>query len=73
MTDMTHVPGGASRRPVKSFLALWRSRAAQWRTYNQTVRELNALTDRDLSDIGLSRSMIPDVARETAHLMPMHG
>jgi|APCry1669191812_1035378.scaffolds.fasta_scaffold00465_13 uncharacterized protein YjiS (DUF1127 family) len=29
-----------------------------------TVRELNALTDRDLNDIGISRYDIPRVARE---------
>lgn len=73
MTDMTHVPGGTSRPSLKSVVAGWRSRAAQWRTYNKTVNELSALSDRDLADIGLNRSMIPDVARETAHVMPMHG
>ncbi|RJL18352.1 DUF1127 domain-containing protein [Paracoccus siganidrum] len=34
--------------------------------YRQTVRELNALTARDLNDLGISRSMIPSLAREAA-------
>lgn len=36
--------------------------------YTRTLRQLNDLTDRDLADIGLSRSMLPDVARETMHI-----
>lgn len=35
--------------------------------YNQTVRELNILTDRELADLGLSRFDIPTVAREAAY------
>ena len=28
----------------------------QWRRYNQSLRELNRLGDRELADIGLTRS-----------------
>ena len=34
----------------------------QWRRYNQSLRELNRLGDRELADIGLDRSDIPRVA-----------
>jgi uncharacterized protein YjiS (DUF1127 family) len=34
-----------------------------WRRYNETVRELNNLDRRQLSDIGISRSDIERVAR----------
>ncbi|WP_245686692.1 DUF1127 domain-containing protein [Paracoccus tibetensis] len=34
--------------------------------YRQTVRELNALTTRDLTDLGISRSMITRLAHEAA-------
>lgn len=34
--------------------------------YNQTLRELNSLTERDLNDLGISRSMITRVAHEAA-------
>lgn len=35
--------------------------------YVQTVDELNALSDRDLSDLGISRFQIADLAREAAY------
>ena len=45
----------------------WLDRQAKMR---QTVRELSALTDKDLADIGIHRSMIYDVAR--SHLSRLH-
>ena len=37
------------------------------RVYLQTLHELNGLNDRDLSDLGISRSDIAMVAREAAY------
>lgn len=37
------------------------------RVYAQTVNELKALSDRDLSDLGIHRSMIRVIAREAAY------
>lgn len=37
------------------------------RLYNQTMYELNLLTDRELTDLGISRLSIADVAREAAY------
>ena len=37
------------------------------RIYNQTVAELNHLSDRDLADLGLARANISDIAREAAY------
>jgi len=37
------------------------------RTYVQTLRELTALSDRDLTDLGIGRAMITSVAREAAY------
>lgn len=34
--------------------------------YRQTVRELNALTSRDLADLGINRAMIARLAHEAA-------
>ena len=45
-----------------SVLAAIRTR----RLYAQTVAELNALSDRDLADLGISRLGIVEVAREAA-------
>ena len=33
-----------------------------WRRYRQTVRELSRLSTRELRDIGVTRSEIPNVA-----------
>ncbi|WCR09007.1 DUF1127 domain-containing protein [Paracoccus fistulariae] len=35
--------------------------------YRQTVRELSALTTRELDDLGISRSMIRSLAQEAAY------
>jgi uncharacterized protein YjiS (DUF1127 family) len=39
-----------------------------WRRYNASLNELNRLGDRELADIGLSRSDIPRVAWESARV-----
>ena len=36
------------------------------RTYRQTLRELNALSDRELADVGINKSMIGALARQSA-------
>jgi uncharacterized protein YjiS (DUF1127 family) len=40
---------------------------ARRRIYDQTVRELCALSDRDLTDLGISRSTISSIATEAAY------
>ncbi len=37
-----------------------------WKRYNKSLRELSRLGDRELADIGISRSDIPSVAWEAA-------
>jgi uncharacterized protein YjiS (DUF1127 family) len=39
----------------------------QRRIYAQTVAELNALTDRELADLGIARIAIADIARQAAY------
>ena len=39
----------------------------EWRAYNRSLSELNSLGDRELADIGISRSDIPRVAWNSAH------
>lgn len=34
----------------------------EWKRYNQSLNELSRLGDRELADIGISRSDIPRVA-----------
>jgi uncharacterized protein YjiS (DUF1127 family) len=38
-----------------------------WSRYNREVRELSQLSDRELTDIGVSRSDIPSIAWQDAH------
>ena len=38
----------------------------RWSAYQQTVRELNALGNRELSDLGIARSDIQRIARDHA-------
>lgn len=40
---------------------------AQRRVYARTVAELNSLTDRELTDLGISRLGITEIAREAAY------
>jgi uncharacterized protein YjiS (DUF1127 family) len=37
-----------------------------WKRYNASLRELSMLGDRELADLGISRSEIPRVAWESA-------
>lgn len=37
------------------------------RVYNQTARELSALSNRDLADLGIHRAMITRIALEAAY------
>lgn len=52
---------------LSGFFDSLRARYAAYQVYRQTVRELNALGDRGLTDLGISRAMIPSLARETAY------
>ncbi len=42
-------------------------RARQYQAYRTTFDELNALTDRELTDLGLNRDAIGSAARDAAH------
>ena len=50
-----------------SLVAGVKAALARRRVYDQTVRELAALSDRDLTDLGISRSVIAQVASEAAY------
>ena len=49
---------------LASLRAALAERTAQRRLYRSTLRELDALSDRDLSDLGLARADIGRVARQ---------
>ncbi len=39
----------------------------EWKRYNRSLSELSRLGDRELADIGISRSDIPRLAWKSAH------
>ena len=47
------------------FLSLIAAKIAAWRRYRDSVRELSRLSDRELSDLGIARSDIEFVARQS--------
>ncbi|SHG61298.1 protein of unknown function [Cognatiyoonia sediminum] len=49
------------------FRARMAEASAQRKTYNTTMSELSALSNRELADLGLHRSMIKQVALEAAY------
>lgn len=48
---------------VQAFVAAYREARLEQQKYNQTFRELDGLSDRELADIGIRRGDIADIAR----------
>jgi uncharacterized protein YjiS (DUF1127 family) len=42
------------------------SKLRAWRTYHNTVSELNAMSQRDLDDMGIARGQIRELARKAS-------
>jgi uncharacterized protein YjiS (DUF1127 family) len=59
--------GWVLRDLVQHQIQKFKKNAQRRRVYVQTVTELNALSDRDLADLGLHRLMISSVAKEAAY------
>ena len=57
---------GVIRRLSKLF-ANYRESRQRNRVFRQTLKELNSLTNRELADLGIPRSMITRVAQEAAY------
>ncbi len=52
---------------IAAFVKVAKDALERRRLYSQTLFELNGLSDRDLTDLGLARGMIAEVAREAAY------
>jgi uncharacterized protein YjiS (DUF1127 family) len=60
--------GGASlSQRISEARAALADRYAKYSTYKATLNELAGLTDRDLNDLGINRSMIRGIAHEAAY------
>ena len=54
-------------RAGSGFIAGLKDAIARRKVYNQTVRELKGLSNRELDDLGISRTMITRIAAEAAY------
>lgn len=65
MATLTHTASafGAISAAYHGAVARWRRRVTRRARAAQVWRELDAYTDRELADLGLSRSDIPAIAR----------
>ena len=57
---------GISLRKTTMFVTMIAAKIRAYLRYRETVRELSRLTDRELDDLGLSRSEISFIARSHA-------
>ncbi len=55
---------GAPAFGVAALVETAKTRFARYRLYRQTVNELSALSNRELADLGLHRSMIRQLAQQ---------
>lgn len=64
----THRRGsGALMGRVTATFDVVRERYARYRTYRRTLNELGELSERELNDLGLNRSMLRACAYEAAY------
>ncbi|MDV7270996.1 DUF1127 domain-containing protein [Thioclava sp. A2] len=52
---------------VAHLAAVIEEKRERYSVYRQTLAELDAMSDRDLSDIGIARVSIRDIARQAAY------
>ena len=64
-TERTGTTGSSKDEENQMFASIVRFLHA-WRRYNRNLNELSRLGDRELADIGISRSDIPRVAMTAA-------
>jgi uncharacterized protein YjiS (DUF1127 family) len=65
--NSTRVAGNGLADRVGAFVKSIKLAAQRRAIYDQTLRELNGLTNRELADLGISRLNIQDVARTAAY------
>ncbi|NNE86993.1 MAG: DUF1127 domain-containing protein [Silicimonas sp.] len=66
MTTMTTASASFGARVANIFDGL-RTRRAQYAVYRTTLRELEALSERELADLGIHRAEIRGIAYQAAY------
>ena len=66
-TNTAHVTPLRQIARTHGWLSTLRTAIARRATYHRTVRELSALSTRELADLGMDRGMITRVATEAAY------
>lgn len=70
MAAIDHINSGAGSAFIDRLVAAlqrFQENRARNAVYRQTLRELSDLTNRDLDDLGIHRSMIKSIATEAAY------
>jgi uncharacterized protein YjiS (DUF1127 family) len=65
--NSTRAASASYRDRAFSSIAALRAAFDRRRLYSRTFHELAALSERELNDLGIHRSMIADIAREAAY------
>ena len=63
----TRAQGASLSQRISESWAALADRYAKYSTYKVTLNELAGLSDRDLADLGINRSMIRGIATEAAY------
>ena len=68
--ELMSLPISRSVRKRKSTMSIKEitNKLNEWRRYRASVRELSALTDRELTDLGIARADIQFVAKKCSRL-----
>lgn len=63
----TYTPRLSIKERFAAARTRWQDASEKYRVYRRTFNELSALSDRDLADLGLHRSLIAATAHKAAY------
>ena len=66
MTPMNTTASAPFGARVANYFNSWRASRAQYAVYRTTMRELEALSERELDDLGINRANIRAIAYKAA-------
>ncbi|MEM9523233.1 MAG: DUF1127 domain-containing protein [Pseudomonadota bacterium] len=66
-TDISRAMGASLLGRPSAIVSETRAAYTRWRLYRQTLSELRSLSNRELTDLGLNRSMLRSVAVDAVY------